>query len=187
VRGGPQEEVDHDQQGLAAQAREIVELRARLRRAEEEATVDPLTGIGNRRAWDRGMAHEEERCRRTGAPATVLVLDLDGLKAVNDRYGHKAGDEMLCRTAAALVGVTRTIDLVARLGGDEFGILAVDCDSAGAALLLDRVQDALRIEQVSATIGIAVRERTGLGNAWVTADADALRAKRSNGYQSTTA
>jgi diguanylate cyclase (GGDEF)-like protein len=138
---------------------------------ELEALVDPLTSLQNRRAWDRLLAREEERCRRYGHTATVFVIDLDQLKEVNDAEGHAAGDALLVRAATALREVVRDVDIVARLGGDEFGLIAVECDSAGAELLLGRLRDALDEWQVKASVGLAVREASsGLARAWEQAD-----------------
>lgn len=138
---------------------------------ELEALVDPLTALLNRRAWDRLLAREEERCRRYGHTATVFVIDLDQLKEVNDAAGHAAGDALLVRAATALREVVRDIDIVARLGGDEFGLIAVECDSAGAELLLRRLREALDQRQVKASVGLAVREASsGLVRAWEQAD-----------------
>lgn len=138
---------------------------------ELEALVDPLTSLLNRRAWDRLLAREEERCRRYGHTATVFVIDLDQLKEVNDAAGHAAGDALLVRAATALREVVRDIDIVARLGGDEFGLIAVECDSAGAELLLSRLRESLDGRQVKASVGLAVREATsGLVRAWEQAD-----------------
>jgi diguanylate cyclase (GGDEF)-like protein len=145
-----------------------------IRRSEHlqhEALVDPLTSLPNRRAWDRLLAQEEERCRRYGHSATVFVVDLDQLKEINDADGHAAGDALLVRAAAALREVVRDIDMVARLGGDEFGLIAVECDAAGAELLLERLRDALDRQQVRASVGLSVREPSGgLKRAWEQAD-----------------
>jgi diguanylate cyclase (GGDEF)-like protein len=145
-----------------------------IRRSEHlelEALVDPLTALLNRRAWDRLLAQEEERCRRYGHTATVFVVDLDHLKEINDTAGHAAGDALLVRAASALQEVVRDIDIVARLGGDEFGLIAVECDEAGAELLLRRLREALDERQVKASVGLAVREAaSGLTRAWEQAD-----------------
>jgi diguanylate cyclase (GGDEF)-like protein len=146
---------------------------------ELEALVDPLTSLLNRRAWDRLLAREEERCRRYGHNATVFVIDLDQLKEVNDAAGHAAGDALLVHAATALREVVRDIDIVARLGGDEFGLIAVECDSAGAELLLGRLREALDERQVRASVGLAVREASGgLARAWEQADRRMYAQKR---------
>lgn len=127
-------------------------------RLQAEALADPLTKLYNRRGWDRLLASEEDRCRRYGHSAAVVIVDLDELKLVNDSMGHAVGDALLVSAAAALRGAARSIDVVARLGGDEFGILSVECDRSGADLLVTRVRTALASANVQASLGLAMRE-----------------------------
>jgi diguanylate cyclase len=110
--------------------RRAQDLERRVERSRDEAERDALTGIGNRRLWDRLVDLEEERCRRYGTTAAVVVVDLDGLKARNDRAGHAAGDALLRAAAAALAADVRDSDVVCRLGGDEFGVLLGDATAA---------------------------------------------------------
>ena len=153
----------------AERARETVA--RRNERLRIEAQTDGLSGLFNRRAWDRLIATEDERCRRYGHPAAVLVIDLDGLKTENDTHGHLAGDRLIQRTGRALHAAAREIDIVARLGGDEFGVLGVECDAAGAQVLASRVRDTLREAGIEASVGAAVREMAGgLQVAWQLAD-----------------
>lgn len=149
----------------------LTEEARRSERLEAEALTDTLTHIYNRRAWDRSLASEEERCRRYGHPAAVLAIDLNGLKRVNDIQGHAAGDALIAQTAAALRQASRSLDIVARLGGDEFGILSIECDHAGREALLKRVRTALADANIQASVGLAMRTpATGLKGAWETAD-----------------
>ena len=144
-----------------------------------EAATDELTGLSNRRAWNEWMAREEERCGRYGHPAALLVVDVDGLKRVNDSAGHAAGDTLIVRTAQALRQAARQNDVVARLGGDEFGILAIECDRTGAEALLERTRLALREAGVPASVGMATRDpASGLQAAWERADQAMYRDKR---------
>jgi GAF domain-containing protein len=83
----------------------------RAERAEVESLSDELTGLGNRRAWERIIEAEEARCARYGDPASVLIVDLDGLKRENDTKGHAAGDELLCSAAAALTSPSARLTL----------------------------------------------------------------------------
>ena len=93
---------------------------------------DHLTGLDNRRSWDERLAEELERSRRSGAPLSVALLDLDGFKAINDRRGHLAGDLLLQEFAESWRRIVRVGgDFVARLGGDEFGLLAPGSPSTG--------------------------------------------------------
>src|SRR5215218_9664245 len=96
---------------LAAEL-EVASERRRAERAELVSMIDPLTGAANRRGWEALLAAEEERCRSYGDHAAVLILDLDGLKAVNDTYGHPAGDEMLRLTNQVLESCLREADAV---------------------------------------------------------------------------
>jgi diguanylate cyclase (GGDEF)-like protein len=105
---------------------------AQLKLAFEEAGTDILTGLKNRRAWDERLREAAVNWRRYGHMAAVLVLDLDGFKAVNDTYGHAAGDAVLQHIAGLLTHHTRSTDVVARLGGDEFAILLRGAETAGA-------------------------------------------------------
>ena len=154
----------------------------RSERLALEAATDALTGLSNRRAWNALMASEEERCSRYGHPAAVLVVDVNGLKHVNDSAGHAAGDALIVRTAQALRQAARLNDVVARLGGDEFAILAIECDRAGAEALMARTRLALHAADIPAAAGMAPRDPAkGLQAAWECADQTMYRDKRSHG------
>ncbi|WP_100965007.1 GGDEF domain-containing protein [Bosea sp. FBZP-16] len=103
------------------------------RELEAAARRDPLTGLANRRAFDEALAEASA----TGGFA-LLLLDLDGFKAVNDRLGHAAGDELLHQVAARLSGMLRTGDMLARLGGDEFAAILPTADTAAVKAIADR-------------------------------------------------
>jgi diguanylate cyclase len=164
---------------LLVQELERQELQRRFELAELDALTDPLTGVGNRRAWDRLLEAEEARCRRYGSVASLVAIDLDELKRVNDRDGHAAGDRLLLRTAQVIDSTRRAADVVARLGGDEFGVLAVECDEPAAKVLADRLRGALDAAGVRASVGHATRQPTGtLAQAWSAADADMYAHKR---------
>lgn len=90
---------------------------------ETEALADPLTGLPNRRSFDRELAHTEHWLRRSGGPLAILSVDIDRFKAVNDTWGHAGGDRALQAVATAMRAATSPIDVVARLGGDEFVML----------------------------------------------------------------
>ncbi len=140
-------------------------------RLEAEALTDALTLLYNRRGWDRLLATEEERCRRYGHPAAIIIVDINDLKGVNDREGHAAGDKLIKMVSLALRDAARPSDIVARLGGDEFGILSVECNRDGANALLERVRESLTSVQASASVGLAMRDpAVGLTGAWEEAD-----------------
>ncbi|NIC35827.1 GGDEF domain-containing protein [Halomonas desiderata] len=109
----------------------------------EMANRDPLTGAWNRRKFDEQLSLENARCARTGHPY-ALLLDLDHFKSVNDRLGHKGGDESLIHLVRIVEGTLRETDLLARLGGDEFCILMPDTTAEQAQALGRRIAQTLR-------------------------------------------
>jgi diguanylate cyclase (GGDEF)-like protein len=118
---------------------ELAKSEARLAQLDLLAHRDPLVNLPNRRSFlatlERLIAREE----RGGGHSAVLFADVDGLKAINDRFGHKAGDEALVEVARLLVECVRKTDCVARVGGDEFGILLEDADELTAWQMALRV------------------------------------------------
>ena len=125
------------------------------------ALTDPLTGAFNRRGLSERIDYEVTRHARQRHRFAVVMIDLDGFKLVNDRFGHPAGDELLRDVAAALREAVRDQDTVARLGGDEFCVLAPETDRAGGEHLADRVRDSVRrvttgLDSLSASVGVAV-------------------------------
>lgn len=152
----------------------------RAERLQAEALTDSMTGLHNRRAWDRLLETENERCRRYGHPATVMMVDLDELKSINDKEGHAAGDDLIIRAGTALHQAMRSLDIVARLGGDEFGILAIECDRNGCSMLLERARKSLALAGVRASIGYAILEHSeSLKAACARADRMMYECKRS--------
>jgi len=107
----------------AALRAELVALRARLAEAEGLADRDALTPLFNRRALMRELARTLAAVERYGGPASFVYFDLDGLKAINDRFGHAAGDAALKAVAERLVGHVRASDAAGRMGGDEFAVI----------------------------------------------------------------
>jgi diguanylate cyclase (GGDEF)-like protein len=138
-----------DAEALAA---EVSRLRAEIARLEERVQLldrlahqDPLIELPNRRGFQRQLERLIDRVSRYTASAAMLFVDIDGLKLINDSFGHKAGDEALIQVAELLVAGVRKSDCVARLGGDEFGILLDQADEASArdtaARLVSRIAD----------------------------------------------
>lgn len=157
----------------------LSEAARRAERAEAEALIDSLTGLYNRRGWQRLIQAEEQRCRRYGHPAFVIALDLDGLKDVNDGFGHLAGDALIQRAANAIKTVGRSNDVMARLGGDEFVILGVESELGGAEASEQRLRKAMRDAGIEASIGVAQRTAsTGLETAFALADQRMYENKR---------
>lgn len=135
--------------------RRRLEQSRRADRAENQALCDRLTGLYNRRGWDRLLTAEDSRCQRYASPACVVAVDIDGLKTVNDTQGHAAGDAVLRAASDALLTSLRDQDVVARVGGDEFLVLGVECDPQGAAGLVERIVAGFGKIGVSASVGLA--------------------------------
>jgi diguanylate cyclase (GGDEF)-like protein len=114
-----------------------VQLREELRR---HAETDPLTGIANRRRFHKALETECIRFTRGHAPLTVLMIDLDNFKEINDRYGHPAGDAVLCEIAQRLLLSLRKTDLLARYGGEEFSVLLPETWTEGANVIAERIR-----------------------------------------------
>ena len=148
------------------------------RSAVELAGVDALTGLGNLRAWRQALDEESERARRYERCSTVVVVDLDNLKRINDEHGHAAGDTHLQRAAAAVREASRGVDVVCRLGGDEFGVLAVETGPEGARHLAGRLRSQLRKAGVQASFGVASAKDGDLERAWHLADQEMYQHKR---------
>ena len=151
----------------------IVRLRERGDRLvtvlETQALSDPLTGVGNRRAFACGIDQAVARARRAKAQLSLMTVDVDRFKAINDRWGHAAGDIALRAVADALRTVVRRSDIVARLGGDEFVVL-VEAGTDGAR----RVAEAIR-DEVAAISGLPSGPPTlSIGLATFPDDADGV-------------
>ena len=114
---------------------------------EKMAERDPLTGVANRRAWDRSLPVEMDRARRTGTPLAVALLDLDHFKRFNDQYGHQAGDQLLKSATAAWQSLLRSSDLLARYGGEEFAVLLPSSTLGEAVEIVDRLLAATPLAQ----------------------------------------
>ena len=110
-------------------------------RFAREARTDPLTGLENRTGWDQLLANEEDRAGRAiRRRSSIVSADLDGLKTINDRDGHEAGDRAIAAAAELLRTAARDVDHVARVGGDEFLVLLPETDDAGAERFVQRVR-----------------------------------------------
>lgn len=108
---------------LLASSREVERLRQRLERVEHESTLDPLTGIGNRRRFDHTLREACDFARRDQRPVSLLMVDIDHFKRFNDTYGHQMGDQVLKLVARYMTESIREEDLAARYGGEEFGVI----------------------------------------------------------------
>ncbi len=139
-------------------------IQAQKRELEQKATTDALTGLNNRAEFDRHLQIEIERSARYKRPLTLLMLDVDKFKSVNDLHGHLGGDVVLQNVAKVLRDVVRDTDFVARYGGEEFAVIAPETDLRQAAFLAERIRKALESAscthdakelKVTASLGIA--------------------------------
>lgn len=117
----------------------LAEMRERLEELEQLADTDTLTPLPNRRRFERELARAVSQSNRHGTPAAVLYIDLNGLKRVNDRHGHLAGDAALIHVARLLQELIRGTDVVARIGGDEFGLILDHLDHNSAIDTAERI------------------------------------------------
>jgi diguanylate cyclase (GGDEF)-like protein len=138
----------------------------------EQASNDPLTQLLNRRGFLEVLQREASRLMRAPAPMAVLLFDLDGLKRVNDLFGHDAGDDYLVRFARTLRDNLRGMDVVGRLGGDEFALLAPQTDRTQAEELARRLRRLFDSRRLPVSIGVAAAEGPALSIASLLAEAD---------------
>jgi len=141
------------------------------------ANTDSLTGLANRRYFELRSDEELQRARRTGRPLALLLIDVNGLKLINDAFLHAAGDQLLRTLASVLRGQARGIDVAARLGGDEFALLLPETDGEGAQALLSRLRQSVAEERINGqpitfSAGLAVYPEHGQTVADLMAHAD---------------
>jgi diguanylate cyclase (GGDEF)-like protein/putative nucleotidyltransferase with HDIG domain len=132
--------------------------RAELARLEQIALTDNLTGVRNHRAFHEDLSRELTRAERSGTRLTLVLLDMDDLKQVNDRFGHQQGDDQLRALAACMVETVRDSDVVYRIGGDEFALILAGENALGALRVTQRLLTNLsgtRVNRPSARAGIA--------------------------------
>ena len=159
-----------------------------LARLSWQASHDELTELPNRREFERRLRAAIGALEADGEGHTLMFLDLDQFKVVNDTCGHAAGDQLLRQVAAVLRKQLRETDLLARLGGDEFAVLVIDCDANAAAVIAEKLRRVVeeatffwdnRIFRISASIGLAhlVEPSTTVQEAVRTADVACYMAK----------
>jgi two-component system cell cycle response regulator len=164
-------------------------LREKVQQSIELALFDPLTGLNNRRFMENHLATMLDNARVRRAPLTLMILDIDHFKRVNDTYGHDCGDEVLKSFADRLRGIIRGGDLLCRLGGEEFVIVMPGVNVHAAARIAERARLAIQQEQfvvdksgrmipVTVSIGLAERDAEGdAGSLYRRADRALYRAK----------
>ena len=162
VAGARSGDVERRLDGLAELIATAVIAAAARTQLVVEATEDPVTGLLNHRAFHDRLAAEVQRAQRHGRALSLVLIDLDAFKAINDTYGHPAGDRVLQRVGEVLHGVSRNGDVIGRLGGDEFGLVLPETDAAGARLAAERVLELLRSTPVGS--GITVTASAGVAD-----------------------
>ncbi len=147
-------DINELKQREVALEQQILLSRELARQLRELADTDALTGASSRRAFLERANEEFQRARRYGHPLCVAMLDIDAFKAVNDRHGHGAGDQVLARVASTCLERLRTdIDRCGRLGGEEFAVLLPETDLAGAQVLSERLREAVGALRFDASAG----------------------------------
>jgi diguanylate cyclase (GGDEF)-like protein/PAS domain S-box-containing protein len=144
---------------------DITKQRALEEQLRQQATRDALTGLANYRQLVDELSTEIKRSKRTAREFALLLFDLDGLKIINDQYGHLVGSNALCRLADALCIGSRDIDTPARFGGDEFALVLPETDSDAAIRVARRICDSLARDgkepRLSMSVGIAIYPENG--------------------------
>lgn len=144
----------------ALEYRRLVKENTRLfTEVQRLAMTDSLTGAYNRHKFDEAIVVEVERAQRYNRPLSLIMIDLDNLKGINDRYGHPAGDKALKLVAEAIKSQTRSVDILARIGGDEFIIILPEADLEAATLVAQRMcsqitSTTLEGEKLSVSAGV---------------------------------
>jgi len=156
---------------MANQAASALENARLLRQLRDAAQTDPVTGIYSHRHLQDRIRQETARAARTRSPMSLLMIDLDDFKRINDEYGHQAGDRVLRAIAGALRAAVRTSDVVARYGGDEFVVLMPDTDEEEAQHVATRAEEAVAdilhpmtddlAVHVTCSLGLALHPRDG--------------------------
>ena len=143
-----------------------------------QAVTDPLTGLWNYRKFTEALDAEIRRAQRTERSFAMLFFDVDNLKVINDRLGHIAGNQALCRVANALRGSCRSIDMVARFGGDEFAMILPEAEEKSAHIVAERIANRLVHDQdgptITVSVGIAVYPTDGDGKESLVSAADRI-------------
>ncbi len=159
-----------------SQIEDISERKLMQKRLQWLADSDALTEVRNRRRLEEELCVAVKRCQRYGEQAALLLLDLDGLKLINDGYGHKVGDDVLRAVARAIKARVRRSDSIARLGGDEFAVLMLHADRGTAEALVHDLLEAISASEVQAG-GRTIRPSASIGFALIdesTADEEAV-------------
>jgi len=154
---------------LVKRCEQLIALRQKIERLRADADLDSLTGLANRRRFRVALVREVERWRRYSVPCALLLLDIDHLKHINDKFGHPAGDLVIRHVAQTLTEVSRDNDTAARLGGEEFALLLAGIEVEKAAAAAERLREVLSsrpvegVGHVTVSIGVAACPASGIG------------------------
>ncbi len=148
---------------LLSRARTLLDFKAYLDTCEEAAFTDHLTGLANRRRFERQLGREIERTSRYGHPFCLLLLDIDDFKKVNDTFGHEVGDEAIRQLANTLQKGIRGVDLAARIGGDEFALLLTEADAARGFEIADRLRLTIKATEIPTAGSVNTRITASFG------------------------
>ena len=146
---------------MLARTRTLLEFKAHLDSCEEAAFTDHLTGLANRRRFERQLEREVGRVLRFERPFTLLMIDIDNFKSLNDTFGHDVGDDAIRRISRVLREGTRGIDLAARIGGEEFAVLLVETNQTAGMEVAERLRVAIKALEtpsggfITASFGVA--------------------------------
>ena len=164
---------------LLARTRTLLDFKAYLDTCQEAAFTDDMTGLANRRRFERQLEREIARTDRYSHPFSLLMLDIDEFKQVNDSFGHEAGDEVIRRLGKTLQEGLRGIDLAARIGGDEFAVILTETAFARAIEVAERLRLAIKaieipeVGTITASVGVAEAPTCAQGPRELLACADA--------------
>lgn len=136
------------EQKLSASRKEVDDLRRNLDTLEEEAYTDALTGISNRKVFDRVLTEQGAKAQATGTFLSLLMVDIDYFKVFNDTHGHPLGDQVLKLVARSMVQCVREQDTTARYGGEEFSVILPDCSIKDAAIIAEKIRQTVARRRV---------------------------------------
>lgn len=182
------QDITAEKQAQKEHEQNVMELKAKNRELDQMAIRDPLTGLYNRRFFDEALTREWQQFQRSGEAFTVIIMDVDAFKAINDDYGHEAGDRALQQVSVTLKANLRESDLIARVGGDEFAALLPRTDTEQNRQVVEKLSDVLQSLRLMTTEGeipmsLSVGTATVPGFPPVTSAAELLRVADKRMYE----